>query len=59
MAIGANQNPRNEGNNQVATAIDHMIDVLARLVEHQSPFGISYNCDLIRFPMTLLSPLFF
>ena len=35
MASGPNQNPRNEGDNQVATIIDHMIDILARLVECQ------------------------
>ena len=29
VTAGLNQNPRNEGNNHVSTAIDHIIAVLA------------------------------
>ena len=49
MASGPNQNPRNERVNQVATTINHMIDILVRLVEHQSPKPINQSKNQERY----------
>ena len=41
LTTGPNQGQENEGDKQVATAINGMIDILARLAERQGPEPIN------------------